>query len=124
MTDRPEGNIFIYCDDPSHAKHVAVTNFYPVHGSPGHWNERYASRAARGDKQSGQTIVDDAPLREGSRARQQKGRDVRSRYLLTCRKCGGGRAVPAREENLFAVLDALASKGQSKVALAQVAANL
>lgn len=122
MSQYDLGSIFIYCDDASHSpRQVAVTNFDSV--GEGRWNERYASAAAQGRRESGVTLVDDArPTGDALFAGELEG-DVRSRYQLVCRKCRR-RPVVAREETLFAVLDKLAGAGVSGINLTGLAASL
>jgi len=126
--DLPRGNIFIYCDDPSHSKRIAVTNFHPAgDGDEGRWNEWYTSRAAQGARESGTTLVDDVPPEVGTWLEDPtsyQGRDVRSRYRLECRKCRHRTAVPAREDKFFAVLNLLAEHGVSEISLNGLAASL
>jgi hypothetical protein len=114
----PDGNIFIYCDDPAHARRIAVRNFYPVARG---WNEWFASPAQRA-RQSGRTLVDDEPPPPG--VDDYEGREVRSRYRLECRKCRDRGVVEVRQNKLFAVLNILADRGESSVSLPGVAAML
>jgi hypothetical protein len=123
----PSGNIFIYCDDPSHpTRRIAVTNFHPTGLGDGRWDEWYTSTAAQGTRESGTTLVDDEPPSPGAvhDPDAYRGRDVRSRYRLECRKCRARTAVAVREENLFLVLNTLAEHGVSQISLGGVAARL
>lgn len=117
--------IFIFCDDPAHPRRVAVTNFVPVtDDDAGAWTERFTSAAAQGRRESGVTLVDDAlPSGYSFDPDEYRGREVRSRYQLVCRKCRR-RPVTAREETLFAVLNALHGAGVSEVSLTLLAASL
>lgn len=117
---RPEGNVFIYCDDPSHPKRVAVTNFHPVAGEPGRWEEF--------GRDSGETMVDDRPFddqwRHDANLSNYRERENRARYRLACRKCGDRGALQAREENLFGALEAVAGHGVSEISLLLLAATV
>lgn len=123
---RPAGSIFIYCDDPGHNQRVAVTNFAPTALGDGRWNEWYTSTAAQGTRESGTTLVDDAPPEPGTFHDPDtwQGRDVRARYVLQCRKCRQRGAVSVREEKLFAVLNALSDHGVPEISLVGFAAIL
>jgi len=121
-------SIFIYCDDPSHSRRQAVTNFKAE--PDGRWNEHYASTAAQGRRESGQTIgANDSPLearelsRRGLREVIEAEGPFRSRYRLECRRCKR-RPVIAREEPLFAVLTRLTDTGLFEVSLILLAATL
>ena len=124
--DMPEGNIFIYCDDAAHVRRIAVTNFHPTYLDDGRWNEWYTSTAAQGTRESGITLVDNEPPQPGawSDPTVNRGREVRSRYRLECRKCRDRTAVPVREEKLFAILNVLAEHGVSEISLKGFAARL
>lgn len=126
---RPNGNIFIYCDDPCHGGKVPGTNFYPYGDEPddpdyGRWGEWYPSTATQGTRESGTTLVDDRPPDPGGGISNYQGREVRSRYRLECRKCGDRTAIPVREEKLFAVLNILAAHGVPEISFEDFGARL
>lgn len=118
--------MFIYCDDPSHARRVPVTNFYELPG--GGWHEEPASRAATSDVGAGHHLIGDK-LGEAGWALDSdvSGADVRTRYKLVCRKCkgtGGQGAVDAKGETLHRLLDGWRKAGVSELALSVIGANL
>lgn len=124
--------VFLYCDDPSHSKVVAVTNFQAVRngneGWTGRWNEIYTSTAAQGRRESGVTLEitpdgDRVPTPGSIGGSDISDRQFRSAYRLVCRKCPR-RPVVAREPKLFKALDRLADVGASKVSLSVLAAML
>lgn len=122
---RPEGNIFIYCDSPTHGRRSAVTNFYPDDETPGRWAERYAASPGAFLRDQLQTLADDAPIGEISLdPRELANRDIRRRYRLTCRRCGDRSTVVVVEANLFTALDRLAEAGVSEVSLSAIAASI
>src|SRR5450759_2424550 len=91
--------VFIYCDDPSHPRRIAVTNFIAL--PDGGWHEEPSSRASKdGAVGTGRTIVDDAlPAPGWANQPSEDHQEIRGRFELVCRKCRG--SVPARAENLF-----------------------
>lgn len=112
---QPEGLVSIWCDDPSHDRTLLVAQFYPAHGA---WQE-WRSRARRGTEQA--ALVGDEPFDRD----RHRGRAVRYRDRIECRKykqCG--RAVPARQEKLFAVLDTMAAAGERHANMSALAASL
>lgn len=126
MEDRvTRPKIFIYCDDPSHPnRRVAVINYVSI--GEGRWTERFTSTAVQGNGGTGVTLVNDARIPRGALINDPegvfRGKDVRSRYQPECRKCR--RPVTAREENLFAVLNAFAAAGVRDFSLSVLAASL
>jgi hypothetical protein len=103
--------IFVLCDDPSHAKAQAVTNFVRISVEseavrlPGHhWDELYPGRRKSGTD-SAVTLVDNR--RPTPEATMSRDRDYWSRsravYELECRKCRKPREFQL--EKLFAVFD-------------------
>lgn len=119
--EMPAGNIFIYCDDPRHAKRVAVTNFYPI--GDGQWAEVAASTAS-GRPAAPMLFGDDVPKPGHSigGVRLVDVRRSRKRYRFECRKCR--RSAPATEKKLYAVLNAFAANGASDISLSVLAASL
>lgn len=115
-------HVFIYCDDPSHAKRVAVTNFVRTRGG---WHEVPATRAnASGYTGTGRTIVgDELPPAGWVNEPLPDGAEIRGRHELVCRKCKR-RPVPLRADRRDRVLDRLAGAGVSAVSLSGLAAIL
>lgn len=115
--------VFIYCDDPSHPRRVAVTNFIAL--PDGGWHEEPSSRASRdGYLGTGRTIVDDTlPSHGWANQPSEDRQEVRDRFELVCRKCRR-RPVTARAEKLFSRLDGWRAAGVLEVPLAMVAASL
>jgi hypothetical protein len=114
--------IFVYCDDASHPRRVAVTNF--IFRDPG-WGEEFTRKNGT---DHGTTIgPDDAPFRlsdhDDPTAGLRSGSFYRSRYALTCRKCKR-RPLVLREEKLFSLLDDVAGTGVSEVSLGALVAIL
>ena len=115
--------VFIYCDDPSHPKRVAVTNFIAL--PDGGWHEEPSSRAATGKIGSGMHLIGDTPGGTGwANDPDVNNADVRSRFEFSCRRCHNPVPVSARAENLFPVLDGLQTNGVSEVPLTLIAASL
>lgn len=121
--------IFIYCDDSSHARKVAVTNFiatpsWGIATPSGGWAEQPASRASmQGPVGAGRTILDDELAQPGwANAPSEHDQDIRERFEPECRKCH--RRVVARKDNLFRVLGAFQLAGVSRVALSVLGASL
>jgi len=117
-------HIFIYCDNPSHPRRVAVTNFDRIDGGLfAGWCERPASRA--GDRiGTGVTMTGDIPAATGwALDAGTANATVRNKYELVCRKCRR-RPQPVRAEKLHPVLDDLIEAGVSEASLALVAAML
>lgn len=114
--DIPNGNIFIYCDDASHPKRIAVTNFAPIGGLlASGWTE---VTTGSGTDRTGRSIVKNAPAETGwANNPEISNAEHRNRYKLACRKCGDRNPVVAREETLFAVLSAIARAGESECSL-------
>lgn len=114
--------IFVYCDDESHPKRVAVTNFIAT--PDGGWHERLATRArVRGHIGTGRQMLNDAPAHDGWALEARPDDEVtRARFELECRKCH--RSAPARQENLFPVLDGWKSSAVSEVSLTLIAASM
>lgn len=115
--------MFIYCDDPSHPRRIAVTNFIAL--PDGGWHEEPSSRASKdGAVGTGRTIVDDTlPGAGWANQPSENHQEIRDRFELVCRKCRR-RPVLARKENLFPVLDGWRAAGVSEVALAVIGASL
>lgn len=112
--------MFIYCDDPSHPRRVAVTNFDRINGQ---WHERPASRAGR-TAGTGVTLVRDAVPEPGWALDSGiSNSEIRPKHDLRCRKCRR-RPVPVRPENLYPVLAGLLDAGESEVSLRRLAASL
>lgn len=120
-------SVFIYCNDPSHDRSRAVTDFYQIKPvgiddpEAGRWNERYTSTAAQGRRESGTTLIGDRLPQRGEIQNVVLGggtaeAEIRSRYRLECRKCRR-RPVVATEEKLFAVLNKLAAEGITRISL-------
>ena len=127
IDDTAPPSVFIYCDDASHPRRVAVTNFVQIdpldstHSTAGRWNERYTSTAAQGSRESGTSLgVDDRPIALGS---WTPGDVVRSNYTLVCRKCRQ-RPVEFKEERLFAALNRLCGVGVSEISIRVLGAML
>ncbi len=104
---RPEGAVFVYCDDPRHAdRRVAVKS---------------SAVTLFGDR-----VPDAESVRAeiSSRAADDARTDVRGRWRLECRKCRDANPVVAREPRLFAALDVLAAHGVSEVSLSLLDATI
>jgi hypothetical protein len=117
---RARGVIFIYCDEQSHPKREAVTNFKPYSGLLGSgWHELPASRGHG----AGRSIVNNAPATAGwANDPGIANSDHRNRYEFSCRKCR--KPVVAREEKLFSALDKFAADGESEIPLSKLAARV
>ena len=115
--------VFIYCDDPSHPRRVAVTNFIAL--PDGGWHEEPSSRASRdGYVGTGRTIVDDTlPAAGWANQPSEDHQEIRDRFEMSCRKCRRS-VVVVRKENLFPVLDGWRAAGVSELPLTVVAASL
>jgi hypothetical protein len=128
--------MFIYCDDASHARRTAVVTF--VRGPEGRWMQvpKRWGKAARGHQSRGLMLeAPDSSLRFPANSPEAAilarvmtfgpNDNPRARFVfpLFCRKCKA-RRVEVRSENLFPVLDALAAHGVSEVPLRVVAASL
>lgn len=124
-TDEPERTaVFIYCDDPSHdGRRVAVATFRrstPYLGwvmVPHSKRPRSLTKPGSSARILWNDAVDQDEIEDGVKL------EMRARYSLVCRKCEG-RGVVAREANLFAVLNAFATRGISEVSLGFVDASL
>ena len=122
--------IYIYCDDRSHTRPVAVTNFVEVNPGPlaenGGWHERPASRASQKRRiGTGMTMIGDAVPEAGwALDPDARNADVRERFELECRKCNSQGSLDVRAEKLFPVLDGWRDAGVSRVPLAVLAASL
>jgi hypothetical protein len=121
-------SIFIYCDYPGHAKHVAITNFQQIDpedstsSMAGRWNEVYTSTAAQGGRESGATLIGDRLAGSDDLVPGGRIEGVRSRYAFPCRKCR--RSVTAREPEFFSALNKLADAGVAAASLTLLAATL
>lgn len=120
--------IFVFCDDESHPKRAAVTNFVRVTPGPlspsGGWHERPSSRALAAPG-AGRHLIGDAPAEAGwANDPDVSNADVRDRYELTCRRCRHPRPVVARRETLYTALDGWETLGVSEVSLSQLAASI
>jgi hypothetical protein len=120
--------VFIYCDDPSHApRREPVDVFVALPG--GGWDERPPKKrqGRAGHVGAGMHMINDAPAATGwALDPEASNADVRTRFVLSCERTPAcrRRPVPARQEHLFPVLDHWRTMGVSEVALAVIAANL
>lgn len=114
---RSEAFVHVYCDDASHPRRVAVTNFART---PTGWVEVPASRAGRTQVGTGRTLLDDEPAPAGWALGEVTG-TTRDRHELVCRRCKR-RPVPVQAVKLHDALDQLAASGVSEVSLAGMAA--
>lgn len=117
--------VFIYCDDPSHPRRVAVTNFIAL--PDGGWHEEPASRVSTGHVGTGYHLLEDTPATTGwALDPEVSNAQVRANHDLPCRKCKGqGRGtLTVRSEKLYPVLDGWRASGVSEVPLTLVAASL
>ena len=130
IIDTPRPRIFIFCDDSSHPKPVAVTNFVQIEpegsGFPeaGRWDERYTSSAAQGLRTSGTTLIGDRLPEPGEILPGRHLEGVRSHYEIRCRRCAPRGNVRTGEPRLFAALNMFAAAGVSSVSLVVLAASL
>jgi|ERR1035437_3519197 hypothetical protein len=134
--------VFIYCDDASHARKCAVGTFRQGSGGlDGRWLQvlKRRGKAGQGRESRGVTLRPDNTLalpadspEEAVLARQitigpdLTGSDpTRSRFQfrLVCRKCKD-RPLEVRSEKLSPLLDALVLQGVSEVPLTLIAAML
>lgn len=122
-------SVLIYCDDAGHARSVPVTYFDRIPAPSGavRWQERYTGTAAQGKRESGLTLVDNEPMSVAEMMERTtddlESRDVREKYVPTCRKCRR-RPVKVQEGKLLAALNLYASAGQSRVSLSVLRATL
>lgn len=116
-------SIFIYCDDPSHPRRVAVTRFDRINGR---WHERSTSHPSHPNRTAGigVPLVRDVVAEPGWANDDGIGSgEYREKLDLRCRRCRR-RTVAARPENLYPVFDGLLDAGVSSVSLRLLAASL
>lgn len=120
--------VFIYCDDHSHSpKREPLAVYCAVPG--GGWQEEVPRK--RGSRSAnfgaGMHMIGNEVAQPGwALDSEVSNADVRTRYEIACGRTPRcrNRPVPARQENLFPVLDALRHAGMREVPLAVLAAML
>lgn len=128
LTKATRVQVFVYCDDPSHApkrEPIAVFTKIPSGG----WHEQAPKhrQGRAGHVGTGMHMVGDAPALPGwANDPTVSNADLRSRYELVCERTPAcrRRPTPARQEHLFDVLDKWQSTGAPEIALSVLAANL
>jgi hypothetical protein len=120
--------VFIYCDDPSHApKRVAVDVFVALPG--GGWHERPPKKRVgrAGHVGSGMHLIGDRPAESGwALDPGVDNEQVRTKFELVCEQTPTcrRRSSPPRQETLFALLDEWRAARVSELPLAVLAASL
>lgn len=119
--------IFIYCDDASHApKRSPVDVFVAL--PDGGWHERPPKKkiGRAGHVGSGMHMLGSDVARDGWALDPDKGSGLRTRYELVCDRTPQcrRRPLPAQQGNLFAALDSLRGEGIDRISLPVLAAMM
>lgn len=114
--ENPMQNVFIYCDDKSHARRVAVTNFRLT---PMGWDEQVSSRAQL-KPSAGYTLHGDTVDADGWALEEDlPAAPMRVNFDLVCRKCR--RPWTLTQAKLYSALDVVNESGVSELSLVTLA---